>query len=98
MLPHHLSGLLFRRALFDYWQSVHSFQMFVDCSAVIVGKANSFLKPMYYIIIFSTFDIISLIIQAVGGAGASMAEQNGTDTTPSTHIMVCPTYLATVNY
>ena len=97
-MPHHFSGLLLRRALFDYWQSVHSFQMFVDYSAVIVGKANSFLKPMYYIIIFSTFDIISLIIQAVGGAGASMAEQKGTDTTPSTHIMVCPTHLATVNY
>ena len=43
---------------------------------------------MYYIIIFSTFDTIALIVQAVGGAGASQAEQKGTDTKPSTHIMV----------
>jgi hypothetical protein len=43
---------------------------------------------MYYIIIFSTFDIVALVIQAVGGAGAAQAEQNGTDTTTSTHIMV----------
>src|ERR1700738_4312818 len=43
---------------------------------------------MYYIIIFSTFDIIALVVQAIGGAGASQAEQKGTDTKPSTHIMV----------
>lgn len=55
--------------------------------AVIVGRANSLLKPMYYIIIFSAFDIAALTIQAIGGAGASKAQQEGTDPTPSTHIM-----------
>jgi hypothetical protein len=56
--------------------------------AVIVGKANALLKPMFYVIIFSSFDFIALVVQAVGGAGASEAEQKGTDTRPSTHIMV----------
>src|SRR5947207_12407612 len=60
----------------------------INIRAVIVGKANSYLKPKYYIMIFSTFDIISLVIQAVGGAGASQADQKGTDTTTPTHIMV----------
>lgn len=53
-----------------------------------MGKANSLLKPAYYIMIFSGFDIVALVIQAIGGAGASQAEQKGTDTTTSTHIMV----------
>jgi hypothetical protein len=53
-----------------------------------VGKANSLLKPAYYVMIFSSFDLIALVIQAIGGAGASEAEQKGTNTTPSTHIMV----------
>jgi hypothetical protein len=53
---------------------------------------------MYYVIIFSTFDIISLVIQAVGGAGASKAEQKGTSTTASTHIMVDPTHWVTAKY
>ena len=52
---------------------------------------------MYYILIFSTFDLISLVIQAVGGAGASQAEQNGTDTTTPTHIMVRVLHLAMSN-
>ena len=56
-------------------------------SATIVGRANSILKPMWYIMIFSSFDILALVIQAVGGAGAATAEQNGTSTTTSTHIM-----------
>ena len=38
--------------------------------------------------IFSTFDIVALVIQAIGGAGASQAEQQGTSTLKSTHIMV----------
>ena len=53
-----------------------------------MGKANSLLKPVYYIMIFSSFDLIALVIQAIGGAGASEAEQKGTSTTTSTHIMV----------
>jgi hypothetical protein len=57
-------------------------------SANIVGRANSFLRPMFYVIIFSTFDLIALIVQAIGGAGAAQGEQKGTSTDTSTHIMV----------
>jgi hypothetical protein len=55
--------------------------------ANIAGRVNSLLKPMFYILIFSTFDLAALIIQAIGGAGASKAEQQGTDPWPATHIM-----------
>jgi len=42
---------------------------------------------MYYIIIFSSFDVVALTVQAIGGAGAAQAQIKGTDTSPSTHIM-----------
>ena len=45
---------------------------------------------MFYVIIFSSFDIISLVIQAIGGAGAARAEEQGTSTASSTHILVSP--------
>jgi len=38
--------------------------------------------------IFSTFDVVALVIQAIGGSGAAQGEQNGTSTVNSTHIMV----------
>lgn len=38
--------------------------------------------------IFSTFDLIALVIQAIGGSGAAQAEQKGTSTLTSTHILV----------
>jgi hypothetical protein len=43
--------------------------------------------------IFSSFDIIALVIQAIGGSGAAKAEQQGTSTIASTHIMVLPPVL-----
>ena len=55
---------------------------------MIVGRANSLLKPMYYIIIFSAFDIVSLTVQALGGAGAAKAQEQGTSTVTATHLMV----------
>jgi len=90
MLSHHLSRILLGCSIHNYWEYVISVHSEANGRAVIVGRANSLLKPMYYIIIFSTFDIISLIIQAIGGAGASEAEQKGTSTTNPTHIMVFP--------
>jgi RTA1 like protein len=62
---------------------------FVDPTrAVLVGRENSPLRPAWYIMIFSSFDIIALVIQAIGGSGAAQAEQQGTSTIASTHIMV----------
>jgi len=43
---------------------------------------------MFYVIIFSSFDILALVIQAVGGSGAARAEEQGTNTTNSTHTLV----------
>jgi len=56
--------------------------------SIIVGTANSILKPMQYIIIFSCFDILALTIQAFGGAKAAKAQQDGTSTTSATEFMV----------
>jgi RTA1 like protein len=43
---------------------------------------------MYYVIIFSSFDLVALIIQAIGGAGAAQAQNKGTSTTTWSHVMV----------
>lgn len=41
-----------------------------------LGRASSILSAKWYTIIFCTCDVVSLIIQAVGGAMASMADTN----------------------
>jgi hypothetical protein len=61
---------------------------YTDHRAVIVGRANTHLKPIYYVIIFSSFDIIALIVQADGGTGAARALSEGKTTDGPTHIMV----------
>ncbi|KAJ5541486.1 hypothetical protein N7494_006562 [Penicillium frequentans] len=55
----------------------------------ILGRESSVLTPKLYLWIFCTCDIISLVIQAIGGGLASIAvnQVNG-DTAPGTHIMV----------
>ena len=63
-------------------------KMKINLRAVIVGRANALMKPMYYIILFSSFDIVALVIQSIGGAGAAQGQHNGTSTLASTHIMV----------
>lgn len=41
-----------------------------------LGRSSSFLSAKWYTIIFCTCDIVSLVIQAAGGAMASMADTN----------------------
>lgn len=53
-----------------------------------VGRASSLLSPTAYLIIFCTCDGVSLAVQAVGGALASIAQKNGTSTGTGTNIMV----------
>lgn len=55
----------------------------------LLGRKSSFLKPSLYLWIFCTCDVISLVIQAVGGgmASAETYQVNG-NTAPGTHIMV----------
>ncbi|QGA13175.1 hypothetical protein EYB26_000822 [Talaromyces marneffei] len=55
----------------------------------ILGRSSSILSPSLYLWIFSACDIISLVIQAVGGGMASgQAGKIGGDTKPGTDIMV----------
>ncbi|CAL00643.1 sphingoid long-chain base transporter RSB1 [Aspergillus awamori] len=55
----------------------------------LLGPETSILSPKLYLWIFVTCDIISLVVQAVGGGMASMEvnKVNG-DTAPGTHTMV----------
>ncbi|KAJ5467697.1 hypothetical protein N7475_005449 [Penicillium sp. IBT 31633x] len=55
----------------------------------ILGRESSFLKPNLYLWIFCTCDIISLVVQAIGGGMASgEADKVDGDTATGTHIMV----------
>ncbi|KAE8150140.1 RTA1 like protein-domain-containing protein [Aspergillus avenaceus] len=55
----------------------------------ILGRESSILSPKMYLWIFCTCDVISLVVQAVGGGMASIetGKEDG-DTAPGTHIMV----------
>ncbi|KAI1207026.1 RTA1-domain-containing protein [Annulohypoxylon truncatum] len=53
-----------------------------------LGREYSILSARMYTIVFVTCDTISLVIQAVGGAMASMASSNGDDPKLGTNIMV----------
>jgi hypothetical protein len=51
-----------------------------------LGSAYSLLKPKWYLILFVTADIISLVLQAIGGGQAAVAAKQGTNTKPATKI------------
>ncbi|KAL4896994.1 RTA1 like protein-domain-containing protein [Aspergillus ambiguus] len=55
----------------------------------ILGRESSIMSPNLYLWIFCTCDVISLVIQAIGGGLASVESDkvNG-NTAPGTHIMV----------
>jgi len=53
-----------------------------------VGRQYSILEPKWYIIVFVIADLISLIVQAVGGGQAAVATQTNGDASNGTHIMV----------
>lgn len=46
------------------------------------------LKPMMYSYIFVSCDLVSIILQAIGGGMAATALQDDEDTAPGTHVMV----------
>lgn len=54
---------------------------------VDLGRASSILSAKWYTIIFCTCDVVSLIVQAAGGAMASTADTDAQQTR-GTHIMV----------
>lgn len=51
-----------------------------------LGHQYSILGPAWYMIIFITADVVSLVLQAIGGGGAAVAAENYDDTTSSTRI------------
>ena len=55
----------------------------------VIGRETSLVRPRVYTVVFCTCDVVSLVVQAVGGAMASIAadEPDG-DTATGTHIMV----------
>ncbi|KAG2412267.1 hypothetical protein HFD88_009824 [Aspergillus terreus] len=55
----------------------------------ILGRESSIMSPKMYLWVFCTCDVISLVIQAIGGGLASVESNkiNG-NTAPGTHIMV----------
>ncbi|KKK14893.1 hypothetical protein AOCH_006824, partial [Aspergillus ochraceoroseus] len=53
-----------------------------------IGPESSFLTPNLYLWVFCTCDIISLVVQAIGGGMAATALSANSDTTPGTDIMV----------
>ncbi|KAJ9094716.1 hypothetical protein QFC21_005874 [Naganishia friedmannii] len=53
-----------------------------------LGEEYSLLNSKWYMILFVIADVISLVIQAVGGGRAAVQSQNYEDTTTSTNIMV----------
>jgi hypothetical protein len=62
---------------------------------MIVGRANSLLKPTYYLVIFSSFDLVALTVQAIGGAEAAKAQVQGTSTVAATNLMVSSIFCIT---
>lgn len=67
----------------------------VAANFIILGKIITQLGPQYsrlspklYTIIFCTFDVICLIVQAVGGASAASAVSNGNNAATGANIML----------
>ncbi|KAI0146459.1 putative sphingoid long-chain base transporter RSB1 [Pestalotiopsis sp. NC0098] len=52
------------------------------------GAQNSRIKPTWYPRIFIPCDVISILLQAIGGAMASVASQDGSDLTTGNNIMI----------
>lgn len=61
--------------------------LFAQC-VVIFGRKFSLLKPMWYSYFFIGCDILSLIIQSIGGAMASTASSSNQDPTTGKKVMI----------
>lgn len=54
----------------------------------IYGHKFSILKPMHYSLLFILCDLLSIVLQAIGGGMAATAVKGSEDTDTGTHIMV----------
>lgn len=95
--PHHLyacssSGLLRLHELTSTAPCFFSAAIYYILGQMITqyGRRYSLISARTYLAIFVSFDIISIVIQAVGGASASKAggEDPPGNTAPGTHIMM----------
>ncbi|KAG8857195.1 hypothetical protein FRB96_005869 [Tulasnella sp. 330] len=64
--------------------------MFFTLGVVVnrIGPEYSRLRPRVFSSVFIACDILSLVIQAIGGASASIAFENGKNSLNGTHVMV----------
>ncbi|SCZ92578.1 BZ3500_MvSof-1268-A1-R1_Chr5-2g07996 [Microbotryum saponariae] len=53
-----------------------------------LGAEHSRLRPNFYMLVFCLADLLALVVQAVGGAMAAIALENGKASETGTHIMV----------
>jgi len=53
-----------------------------------LGTQYSRLKPSWYAIVFCSADVVALVVQAIGGAQASIAVENGRSAESGGHIML----------
>ncbi|CAH6723024.1 sphingoid long-chain base transporter Rsb1p [[Candida] jaroonii] len=63
---------------------------------VVHGRAYSILRPLWYSYLFITCDVVSLLIQAGGGASASIASSRNEDTTTGSNIIIAGIVFQTV--
>ncbi|WWD16916.1 hypothetical protein CI109_101348 [Kwoniella shandongensis] len=78
-----ISTLIIAPAFFSAW----AYTVLGYCITRL-GPAYSLLSPRMYLAVFVTADIISLVVQAIGGGKAAVAAQQGTPTGPATKIML----------
>lgn len=55
---------------------------------VIYGCQTSRLQPLHYSYIFASCDLLSIVLQGIGGGMAAVALNDDADTDPGTHVMV----------
>ncbi|EGV64642.1 phospholipid-translocating ATPase rsb1 [Yamadazyma tenuis] len=63
---------------------------------VIHGREYSLLKPLWYSYFFISTDVLSLLVQAGGGASASIASKRHKNTKPGTDTIICGIVIQTV--
>jgi hypothetical protein len=78
------SSLILGPAFFSAW----AYTILGYCITRL-GSAYSLLKPKWYLITFVSADIISLVLQAIGGGRAAVAAKLGTNTHTATQISEC---------
>lgn len=79
--------LIFRLIIAPVFFSAFDYTMF-GAAIDTLGAQYSCLQPLHYLGIFLVADIISLILQAVGGGQAASAASSSSPTKSATDIMV----------